>query len=233
MGSTIGERIAKLRKENKLSQIDLAEKLNISDKAVSKWEVNKCDPSLDLIVSMANLFNCSVDYIIKGSEHEVQTMEMLNIKNLDKIFDNALEIIKKEVSEEEFELTFKQIVPLTIIQKSLVLGTLKSGVQKRIINKNLSVLFNAINKASNQIKMIEFKELDWSVLNDIKEGLRLSIKNNTLNLSDLRTALGVHNVFPIVEKMEELGFISKHFEDDGREVYITKERFEKIYGEEL
>ena len=53
MGRTIGERIAKLRKENKLSQIDLAEKLNISDKAVSKWEANKCDPSLDLIVSMA------------------------------------------------------------------------------------------------------------------------------------------------------------------------------------
>lgn len=233
MGNTIGERIAELRKESNLSQIEFAEKLNISDKAVSKWEVNKCDPSLDLIVAMSELFNCSVDYIVKGSEHEIQTMEMQHIKNLDKMFNKVLEIVKTEVSEEDFETVFKQIIPLTVVQKTLVLGTLKEGIYKKIINKNLQVLFNAINKVSNHIKAIEFKELDWNVLNDIKEALCVCIKNQSVEMSTLHKNLGRNDCLSVEEKMEDLGFISRYYEKTGKVVYITKERFEKIYGEKL
>ncbi len=63
---TIGERIAMLRKINNLTQLSLAEKLNISDKAVSKWESNKGDPSLEMVVKLSEFFNCSTDYIVKG-----------------------------------------------------------------------------------------------------------------------------------------------------------------------
>lgn len=63
----VGQRIAKLRKENGWSQMALAEKLNVSDKTVSKWE-NGGMPGIDLFPEMAKLFNVSIDYLITGNE---------------------------------------------------------------------------------------------------------------------------------------------------------------------
>ena len=63
----VGQRIARLRKEMGLSQMALAEKLNVSDKAVSKWE-NGGMPGIDLLPSMSKLFNVSIDYLLTGKE---------------------------------------------------------------------------------------------------------------------------------------------------------------------
>lgn len=63
----VGQRIAKLRKERGWSQMGLAEKLNVSDKTVSKWE-NGGMPGIDLFPKMAILFNVSIDYLMTGKE---------------------------------------------------------------------------------------------------------------------------------------------------------------------
>ena len=65
MGNDVGKRIARLRKKNGWSQNELAEKLNISDKAVSKWE-NGGMPSVDLFPKLAQLFNVTIDYLMLG-----------------------------------------------------------------------------------------------------------------------------------------------------------------------
>lgn len=62
----VGQRIAKLRKEKGLSQIELAKKLNVSDKTVSKWE-NGGMPGIDLFPEIANLFDVSIDYLMTGN----------------------------------------------------------------------------------------------------------------------------------------------------------------------
>ena len=66
----VGQRIAKLRKENGWSQMELSEKLNVSDKTVSKWE-NGGMPGIDLFPKMAKLFNVSIDYLMTGNEEDV------------------------------------------------------------------------------------------------------------------------------------------------------------------
>ena len=63
----VGQRITKLRKENGWSQMMLAEKLNVSDKTVSKWE-NGGMPGIDLFPKLAQLFNVSIDYLMTGKE---------------------------------------------------------------------------------------------------------------------------------------------------------------------
>ena len=63
----VGQRIARLRKEKGWSQMGLAEKLNVSDKTVSKWE-NGGMPGIDLFPKMAKLFNVSIDYLMTGKE---------------------------------------------------------------------------------------------------------------------------------------------------------------------
>jgi len=61
----IGKRIAALRKQKGWSQAELAKQLNVSDKAISKWE-NGGTPGIDLFPKLAELFNVSIDYLMLG-----------------------------------------------------------------------------------------------------------------------------------------------------------------------
>lgn len=67
---TIGERIQDLRKKKGYSQEKLATHLNMSRQAVAKWEQNVCEPSLDCLTSMADLFEVDLDYLIAGKVSE-------------------------------------------------------------------------------------------------------------------------------------------------------------------
>lgn len=89
----IGDTIAKLRKEKGWTQNELAEKLQVSDKAISKWESNKGDPSIEFLPVMAQLFGVTLDYLMIGKEQEekIVTMSKLELcakKDDPKIIDN-------------------------------------------------------------------------------------------------------------------------------------------------
>lgn len=74
MENEIGKRIAALRRQRGWSQVELAEKLNVSDKAVSKWE-NGGLPSVDLFPVLSRLFNVSIDYLMMGDGDSFDTEE--------------------------------------------------------------------------------------------------------------------------------------------------------------
>lgn len=67
-----GEYLKNLRKENKFSQEQLAEKLNISRQSISKWEQGTSTPDIENFAKLAQLYNVSVDSLING-EPETQT----------------------------------------------------------------------------------------------------------------------------------------------------------------
>ena len=64
----IADRIQYLRKQNGLSQEELADKIGVSRQAVSKWESEQSTPDLDKIIVMSDLFEVTTDYILKGLE---------------------------------------------------------------------------------------------------------------------------------------------------------------------
>lgn len=66
----IGDTISQLRKEKGWTQAELANKLQVSDKAVSKWESNKGEPSIEFLPILAQLFDVSLDYLMTGKEKE-------------------------------------------------------------------------------------------------------------------------------------------------------------------
>ena len=66
----IGDTISQLRKEKVWTQAELASKLLVSDKAVSKWESNKGEPSIEFLPILAQLFDVSLDYLMTGKEKE-------------------------------------------------------------------------------------------------------------------------------------------------------------------
>ena len=59
--NSIGTFLAALRKANGLTQKQLAEKLNVSDKAISRWERDECAPDLSLIPVIAEIFGITSD----------------------------------------------------------------------------------------------------------------------------------------------------------------------------
>ena len=65
---TLAEKIAALRGERKLSQGDLAEKLDVSRQSVSKWETGQAVPELDKIIKLADLFGVSVDELVRDGD---------------------------------------------------------------------------------------------------------------------------------------------------------------------
>ncbi len=69
----VAEKLVYLRKENKMTQAELAEKLNYSDKSVSKWERGEALPDIEVIVKIGKLFNVSLDYIVSEDDVKVPT----------------------------------------------------------------------------------------------------------------------------------------------------------------
>ena len=66
----IASNIQALRKSYPLTQAELAEKLNYSDKAVSKWERGESVPDIEILVKISELFGVSVDYLVKDHGDE-------------------------------------------------------------------------------------------------------------------------------------------------------------------
>ncbi len=62
---TLGMMIASLRKENGMTQLELAEKMGVTDKAVSKWERDLSCPDVNSIPKLAEVFDISVDELMQ------------------------------------------------------------------------------------------------------------------------------------------------------------------------
>ena len=71
----IGDRIKQKRKELGLTQAELGERLNITDRAVSKWEQGEGDPNLSIIPDIAKVLGVSLDYLLLGKEEPTITLD--------------------------------------------------------------------------------------------------------------------------------------------------------------
>ena len=75
-----GEQIKNIRQKEKLTQEQFAMKLNVSRQAVSNWENNKNLPDIGMLILMSDVFQISLDYLIKG-ENEMNNMTEKVIKD--------------------------------------------------------------------------------------------------------------------------------------------------------
>ena len=66
-----GKFIARCRKEQNLTQAQLAEKLNITDRAVSKWETGKCMPDSSIMLELCGILGITVNELLSGEEMEM------------------------------------------------------------------------------------------------------------------------------------------------------------------
>ena len=61
---TIGENLVELRKNKKLTQLELAEQLNYSDKSVSKWEKGDALPDIEILYELCQFYGVTLEYLV-------------------------------------------------------------------------------------------------------------------------------------------------------------------------
>ena len=91
----IAKNISTLRKENKLTQLELAEKMNYSDKAVSRWERGETLPDIDVLIKICDLFNVKFEYLITENPTQEQKRKKTSKSNI-KIIATVITSIKGE-----------------------------------------------------------------------------------------------------------------------------------------
>ena len=65
---TLGDKLSKLRKENNYTQEQLADILEVSRQAISKWENDTAYPETEKLLKIGELYNCSMDYLLKDGQ---------------------------------------------------------------------------------------------------------------------------------------------------------------------
>ena len=88
----IGKFIAECRKNKNMTQAELAEKLNITDRAISKWETGKGMPDSSIMLDLCNELKISVNELLSG---EMISMENKNEKQEQLLLDMAKEVEQK------------------------------------------------------------------------------------------------------------------------------------------
>ena len=79
---SIGETIASLRKQKGMTQNELAEKMNVTDKAVSKWERDLSCPDINTISKLADILDVSVEELLKAKKKENSNTKIKDLINL-------------------------------------------------------------------------------------------------------------------------------------------------------
>ena len=134
----LSENLKKLRKENNLSQEQLAEKLGVSRQAVSKWESGQSYPEMDKVLLICKLFNYNIDELMNENIKEVEASKQSKI-NINKYVEDFFGFITKTV-EMLCNMKFKQLLKcileqiIVVLIISIILGII-GGIGSEIISR--------------------------------------------------------------------------------------------------
>ena len=99
----IGKFIAECRKKNNLTQMQLAEKLNITDRAISKWENGKGMPDSSIMLDLCKELKISVNELLSG-----EVIEMNNYN--EKLEQNLIDVVKQKEEADRRLLNLEVVI---------------------------------------------------------------------------------------------------------------------------
>jgi transcriptional regulator with XRE-family HTH domain len=109
---SLDQKIVALRKENKWSQKDVAKKVNIDNKNVSRWETGRSIPSTDAVMKLAEIFGVTTDYLLFD-----------NVPRNGKVTINDVELLKQfqEIAtlEEEDREAIKRLIEAMLFKSKV------------------------------------------------------------------------------------------------------------------
>ena len=130
----IGKFIAQLRKEKKMTQIDLANKLGITDRAISKWENGRGMPDLSLLIPLCEILDVSINELLSGVKLDKKDYQ-------EKLEENIINTI--DYTDKKIKKTKKIFaIILSVIISFIVILMIMYGIDINRMRNNKPVLFS-------------------------------------------------------------------------------------------
>ena len=116
---SIGERILELRKNQNISQTELATSMGVSRQAVSKWESDKSSPDTVKLIQLAEYLNTEVEYLATGRHpvYKSPDIHVTLVKNPEKVVEKIVEKPVNHVVERVVEKPVEKIIEKPIVRR--------------------------------------------------------------------------------------------------------------------
>ena len=118
MNTTLGKRIAALRREKGLKQDELAEKLGVSAQAVSKWENDQTCPDISLLPLLAKTLGVTVDELLSGKQEGAPAVQIVPANERKDIKDMVLRIVVSSAENDNVRVN----IPLSLVKVGVDAG---------------------------------------------------------------------------------------------------------------
>ncbi|MBO5252359.1 MAG: helix-turn-helix transcriptional regulator [Clostridia bacterium] len=118
MEMTIGKRIAALRREKELKQDDLAQMLQVSPQAVSKWENDLTCPDIALLPQLAKILGVTVDELLSGKQEQQPVVTLVPEEQRKDIKDMMLRVVVDSNDGDKVRVN----LPMALVQVALEMG---------------------------------------------------------------------------------------------------------------
>lgn len=186
---SIGKTIATLRKAKGWTQVELAEKLNVSDKAVSKWESEAGLPEISQLPAMATLFGVTIDYLMTGKTPEKEIVTISKAELCAKTDDVSLAEEVKDLPNDENN---KNIVDYILQYQSLNVFKKLCEIDSSFINRfkmldamRLAVVSNSLSILVGKVFSIDrYYKFTFENEDEIKSLLPVEDKEYFRNYRD-------------------------------------------------
>lgn len=211
--SKVGQLISKLRKEKGMTQLELANKLGITDRAVSKWECGKGCPDISLLDDLSKILDISILEILKGKRLEN-----------DEIINNKAIIESMNYSKENFKNKIKTILNTLIIAITVVITIYIMLMnllnifytQKHYQNKiNDEDIFISIHEKISVIKKTKgvYSDNDYKIILNFIYNLEKRIKEEKSEYYYLKNDYSYENLVNYSENNSIISYFKRGYEN--------------------
>lgn len=138
MDMTLGKRIAQYRKEKGLTQEALAQAMNVSAQAVSKWENDQTCPDITSLPQLSRILGVTVDELLSGKTENLPAVAMQPIENRKAVEEMILRIIVDSADGDKVRVN----LPMALVKVAIELGMEMPQVS-----------------GNNSLKNIDFKQI--------------------------------------------------------------------------
>ena len=161
----VGKFIASLRKKNSLTQKDLAEKLNVTDKAISKWETGKCYPDIETIEKLSDIFNVGINELLSGRiiEPEEQIIEA------EQNVVSVMKYSKKKLKKWKFIALILSLVAILITICFVI--NINNDIKEHQFLKTTETIFDSKNSMRIDIPEIGLKNI---IIRQLEDNIKLT-----------------------------------------------------------
>ena len=147
----IGKFIAEQRKKNNMTQMQLAEKLNITDRAISKWENGKAMPDSSIMLELCNELKISVNELLSG-----EVLEMNNFN--EKLEQNLVEMVKQKEEADKKMLKMEIVIGYISSISFFILIFVASFIEMPDWTRILLIALGLITFAFGMINCIKIEQ---------------------------------------------------------------------------